>query len=70
MLNLKPDTNLASSITFSAWVQNMLQEMLEEMEVQDIPAEYGGQLEGEVYNSREEKEFWEYVDALNADSAR
>ena len=40
----------------------MLEEMKEEMDEADIPAEYGGQLQGEVYNARKEKEFWQYVE--------
>ena len=39
----------------------MLEEMKEEMDEADIPAEYGGQLQGEVYNARKESEFWEFV---------
>ena len=42
-------------------LQNMLEEMKEEMDEADIPAEYGGQLQGEVYTARKEREFWEYV---------
>ncbi len=43
----------------------MLEEMKEEMDEADIPAEYGGQLQGEVYTARKEKEFWGYVDQLS-----
>lgn len=43
----------------------MLEEMQEEMDVADIPAEYGGQLQGEVYTATKEKEFWDYVEGLN-----
>lgn len=45
-------------------VQDMLREMTEEMSEEDIPAEYGGKLEGDFYSSRKEKEFWKYVEGL------
>jgi len=47
----------------------MFQEMSEEMLVEDIPVEYGGRFEGEVYSSREEKKFWSYVEGLKTDGA-
>lgn len=43
----------------------MLEEMREEMDEADIPAEYGGQLQGEVYNAKKEKAFWDYVEQRN-----
>lgn len=39
----------------------MLEEMKEEMDEADIPAEYGGQLQGEVYTASREREFWDFV---------
>lgn len=43
----------------------MLEEMREEMNEADIPAEYGGQLQGEVYSAQKESEFWSHVQRLN-----
>ena len=48
----------------------MLEEMKEEIDEADIPAEYGGQLQGEVYNATKEKEFWEHVQRLNSTAWR
>lgn len=50
-------------------MQDMLQEMMEEMSEEDIPAEYGGKLEGDFYSSRKEKEFWKYVEGLQSSAA-
>lgn len=47
-----------------AFPQDMLKELLEEMEEEDIPANYGGKLEGDVYSSREEQKLWRYVNKL------
>ena len=44
--------------------QDMLREMKEEMNEEDIPAEYGGQCKENLYDMPKEVELLEYVKTL------
>ena len=59
---------ISGEICSRACVQDMLKEMLEEMDEEDIPAEYGGKLDGDFYSSHQEKEFWSFVEQLGSSS--